>query len=434
MQTVAKIRLRRTMVWLARIIVGFTFIISGWAKSIDPWGFLIKVNEYLTVWGLNVPREAVLTACVTLACVEFCTGILIATGSFKRTATWMAAAMMAVMLPLTIYIAVSNPVSDCGCFGDFWVISNGTTLAKNIVLTALIAYLVCVNHTVGGIYQAPIQWMEVTFSLAFPLVLAFIGYHVQPLVDFRPYKIGTRIFDENMAAASEKYIYEKDGHEEAFMLDAIPDSTWSFVRVEETGQSVSERGFEVRDEDDYDVSPEIAAESGPVLLLIVADPDMAFLARSHYANRLYEYTQTHGVSMIGIAGAGGETLGKWADLFRPQFPVYSAEDTALKQLVRGDAALVYTDGGIIRWKRSLNWMDPAIPDHKGPQNALAEIQPVDDGRIHIFLASVYVALMLITYLLGLSPRILRFFINITRKTTGDSKSKGKTDGNIKKNA
>ena len=265
MQTVAKIRLRRTLVWAARIIVGFTFIISGWAKSIDPWGFLIKVNEYLTVWGLTVPREAVLTACVGLACVEFCTGAMIAGGSFKRTATWIAAAMMAVMLPLTVYIAVANPVSDCGCFGDFWVISNGATLAKNIVITALIIYLICVNHTVGGIYPAPIQWMEVTFSLAFPLVIAFIGYHVQPLVDFRPYKIGTRIFDENMTADSEKYIYEKDGQEEAFPLDAIPDSTWTFVRVEESGQPAAERGFEVRDADDYDVSYEIASEKGPVL-------------------------------------------------------------------------------------------------------------------------------------------------------------------------
>ena len=417
MQTVAKIRLRRTLVWAARIIVGFTFIISGWAKSIDPWGFLIKVNEYLTVWGLTVPREAVLTACVGLACVEFCTGAMIAGGSFKRTATWIAAAMMAVMLPLTVYIAVANPVSDCGCFGDFWVISNGATLAKNIVITALIIYLICVNHTVGGIYPAPIQWMEVTFSLAFPLVIAFIGYHVQPLVDFRPYKIGTRIFDENMTADSEKYIYEKDGQEEAFPLDAIPDSTWTFVRVEESGQPAAERGFEVRDADDYDVSYEIADEKGPVLMLIVPDPDMASLARSHYANRLYEYAQTHGVTMIGIAGAGGETLSKWADLFRPRFPVYSAEDTALKQLVRGDAALVYNDGGIIRWKRSLNWMDPAIPDRKGPQNALADIRPVDDGRIHISIVSVYVALMLITYLLGLSPRILRFFVNVTRKAT-----------------
>lgn len=417
MQTVAKLRLRRTLVWISRIIVGFTFIISGWAKSIDPWGFLIKVNEYLTVWGLTVPREAVLTACVALACVEFCTGVLIATGSFKRTAVWVAAAMMAVMLPLTLYIAVANPVSDCGCFGDFWVISNGATLAKNIVLTALIIYLIWVNHTVSGFYPAPIQWMEVTFSLAFPLLLAFIGYHVQPLVDFRPYKIGTVIFEETGGGESDEYIYEKDGQQESFPLDALPDSTWTFVRVEESDSEKGEKGFEVRDEDDYDISAEIGAEKGPVLMLIVPDPDMAFLARAHFANALYEYSRQHGITMIGIAGAGGETLSKWVGLFRPQFPVYSAEDTALKQLVRGDEALVYTDGGTIRWKRSLNWMDPSIPERKGPENVLADIQAVDDGRLHTFLASVYVALMLITYLLGLSPRILRFFVRLARNST-----------------
>ena len=51
----AKMRLRLITVVLCRILVGVTFLIAGWAKAIDPWGFVIKTGEYL---GLcKIPRR-----------------------------------------------------------------------------------------------------------------------------------------------------------------------------------------------------------------------------------------------------------------------------------------------------------------------------------------------------------------------------------------
>lgn len=186
MKAAAKSRLYTAAVWLARLIAGATFVVSGWAKAIDPWGFIIKVEEYLTVWGMAFPREVVLTGCIALACIEFCTGVMLATGSLKRFSALTALAMMAVMLPLTVYIYIAEPVADCGCFGDFFVISNSATMLKNIVLTALIVFLLIKGPSTAGLYPAPIQWLVITVSFAFPLWLSFVGYNVQPIVDFRP--------------------------------------------------------------------------------------------------------------------------------------------------------------------------------------------------------------------------------------------------------
>lgn len=425
MQPAVKERLLSAAVWLARILVGATFIVSGWAKSIDVRGFILKAGEYLDVWGWTMPREVIITGCVALACFEFCTGVLILTGSLRRLAVWTAAAMMAFMLPLTVYIAIADPVSDCGCFGDFLIISNGATLAKNIVLSALIVFLVCRNTRVAGLYPAPIQWIEISLSLGFPLLLGFIGYHVQPLVDFRPYKVGTKLFADNSASGGTgQYIYEKDGSEQAFALDALPDSTWTFVRATETGGGdAAVRGFEVRDRDDIDVAPELASETGGLLLLVIPDPDLQFLARAHLANRLNDYAEAHGIAMAGIVGASGSTLDHWLALFRPHFPVYSAEDTSLKQLVRGDAALVYTENDVIRWKLALNWLDPQIAEYRGDDNILARIEPLDNGRIHTFLCITYATLMLITYFLGLSPRFIRLLLRLTKKTHSNNDTK-----------
>ena len=43
-------------VWLLRILIGATFIFSGFVKGVDPWGSVIKIGEYFTVWGWDVPR------------------------------------------------------------------------------------------------------------------------------------------------------------------------------------------------------------------------------------------------------------------------------------------------------------------------------------------------------------------------------------------
>lgn len=412
MKLSTRLRIRGALVWLARILVGATFVISGWAKSIDPWGFVIKVGEYLEAWGLSFPHEAIVAACVALACVEFLTGVLLLVGALKRTSAIMAAAMMTVMLPLTLYIAIANPVADCGCFGDFWVISNWATFAKNVALTAMIAYLVLRNRTVRGLFPAAIQWLVVAVSIAFPLFLALFGYQIQPLVDFRPYKTGTTIFAGASSSSEEKYIYEKDGERREFSLDALPDSTWTFVEMPESDDSGSFDGsISVLDSDGYDVSAEIVAPDSRQLFLIVPQPSIHYLIYAHFVEQLADYAKREGIDLIAVVGAGGRGLKRWSDWVRPDFEVYTADATALKQLVRGREALIYTDGGVIKWKRTLRSLPDDLPKSTNA-NALDAIQAPDNGRIHGYALLIYLASMLVIYLLGQSPRALRFFISL----------------------
>ena len=410
-------KLRGILVWVARLAVGATFIISGWAKAIDPWGFIIKVNEYLAVWGMNVPEEAVLAGCVALAAIEFLTGILIAVGAMKRTAVAVAAAMMLVMLPLTLYILIADPVADCGCFGEFLIISNTATFLKNVVLSALIIYLLMRNTSVRGLYPAAIQWLVVIVSLAFPLFLSFAGYQVQPLVDFRPYKTGTGIFTGNSQATEEQYyIYEKDGVQSKFSLDELPDSTWTFVEAPEAETDNSfGGGIAVFDSDGFDVAEDII-EDGQQLFLIVPEPDMHYLIHAHYVERLYNYAQRTGVGFTAILGAQGVDMQQWADWTRPNFEVFTADATALKQLVRGTEALVYTDGGMIKWKRTLRSLPADLPDSVSA-TTLDTLPVADNGVAHTYAVLIYIASLFIIYVLGLSSKVIKIFTRIARHTT-----------------
>ena len=256
----------------------------------------------------------------------------------------------------------------------------------------------------------PVQWMVVAVSLAFPIYLNITGYNIQPLVDFRPYPTGSRIIDSesNDADDSILYIYERDGKRSAFPLDALPDSTWTFIDV--SGNAAKSESIEVLDEFGDNILPDIIEEHRPQLLLVISDPELHFLRRSHYANRLYEYLSRYGVAMTGLIGADGETFEKWKSLTRPHFDVYPAEDTALKQLARGEAAVVYLREGRIVWKRTLQSLDARLPYGDSDAScALDSITAVDNGFYHWISAGIYILSLATIYLLSLSPKILNLF-------------------------
>lgn len=396
------------LVWLLRIVVGATFIVSGWSKSVDPWGFIYKIDEYFNVWGFTVPREMTLALAVALSVSEFSVGVLVLTGSMRRGAVLVAAAFMAFMLPLTAYIAIADPVSDCGCFGDLWVISNTATFVKNIVLTALIILLIKYNGRVGGLYHPGLQWLVVVGAILFSSTLAFFGYRYQPLVDFRPYLTGSVLaygHDEEEDAAPGYYIYEKDGEQKRFTLDNLPDSTWTYVKAEMPSSDGSAR-LAIFD-GDYEVTDAVLDGEGEQLLLAVIDPDLHYLTRARLANELSSYISERGGRMVALVAASGEGLEGWEQLALPSYEVYSAEDTALKELVRGDAGLVYVRDGVIIWKRNLASIshDVLLPTN-GKNELLSPDMVVDNGRLNMLVTGAFILWMLIVYALNYPNRII----------------------------
>ncbi|MDE6265141.1 MAG: DoxX family membrane protein, partial [Paramuribaculum sp.] len=157
----------RTIVWLLRVFVGAVFIISGFAKADDLYGFIFKIEEYLDVWGMPEPRSLVLVGAMALSMAEFLLGSMLLLGCYRRAVVWLLLLMMAGMLPLTAYIYFTDPVPDCGCFGDFLILSNGATFFKNILLTAALIYLIKYNNKIDGLFGAYIQWLVATVCAAY---------------------------------------------------------------------------------------------------------------------------------------------------------------------------------------------------------------------------------------------------------------------------
>ena len=362
-------RHRKAIVWLFRLLVGATFIISGITKMIDVWGFIYKIEQYLAVWDMPQPRSLVLAVAMVLSGSEFLLGFFMATGCYKRTATWLMTLIMLGMLPLTLYIYVADPVSDCGCFGDFLVISNLATFLKNVALMLMLVYLLFNNHKVDGLYTSYSQWLVAFVAFLYILAIGLFGYHIQPLVDFRPYKTGTPLVaSDDMDDDGEEFvfIYEKNGERREFSEEELPDSTWTFVdrKAVDGGGKPEMQAFAVFDGDE-DVTAEVLAPDSLHVLLLIPELENIDVSSTYLINEMNRYVDSRGGRMTGVIGADEDGLEYWRDISMASYELFTAEDTAIKELARGNVAVVYLKDGVIQWKRSLNSIDSdtfASPD------------------------------------------------------------------------
>ena len=117
----------KALVVLCRLVVGAVFVFSGFVKGVDPWGSFYKFSEYFAAFGMQGMENVALFGAFAVAVVEFVLGVSVLLGAFRRGGVLLTGLMMLVMLPLTLYLALTDAVPDCGCFGDAVVISNWTT-------------------------------------------------------------------------------------------------------------------------------------------------------------------------------------------------------------------------------------------------------------------------------------------------------------------
>ena len=392
-------RTRTAWVWVLRIAVGSVFIASGMSKSIDIWGTVYKIEEYLQLWGWHQPRTIVTMASMALCGGEFVLGCLLMTGSYRRTAVWLLTALMAFMLPLSLWIWVDDPVADCGCFGDMLVISNRATFWKNVAITLGLICLWRSNRKVAGIVSPYLQWAIGAVLTLYIVALGIIGYNIQPLIDFRRFPDGTSLSETDSEDTSDEdeatytFIYENDKGERAeFHTDNLPDSTWTFVDRKLTGgdETVAD-GFVILDEGE-DITPYVISDKGEQLLVVV--PEILRVNPSHtYAiNTLSRYITERGGTMTALLSSDRLGIDYWMDISMAEYPVYTAEPTLLKELVRGNVGVVYLVDGRIVWKRALSSIDTDMFDKPDQTTSLREETPPGAGFLgHLTLALLIVA-------------------------------------------
>lgn len=416
--------------WLLRLIIGGVFVFSGFVKAIDPWGTLYKVNDYLGVMSLSLWPNLVLVGVFGLCALEFVTGIFLLTGCFRRSGVIMAALIMAFMLPLSLWIAIGNPVDDCGCFGDAFVISNWATFWKNVALTAGIIWLIRFNKLSVCLITPALQWIALVVSGVFVIVIELFGYNAQPLLDFRQYKIGEKIIDsEAFSEYSPRYvfIYERNGERREYTEDdVLPDENegWVFIDRKEVPSDEKTNGdaivkdaknFRVWSKDgEDDETNDAIVQDGKEFLVMMPDLKEVSPATTWKLNSLYEWSLKNDIYMIAVVSGSPEEIAEWEDLSMASYPIYTADDTQIKEVVRGNPGVVYLEDGNVVWKNTLNAIN--IDDFLQPDADYdARDFSFDSAKIIRNICYVYLIIMAVLVVLSFTPRLHHIYTPKKRK-------------------
>ena len=360
------------------------FIFSGFVKAVDPLGSFYKIQDYLAAFGIIswFPTYLPLLFAIILSSAEFCVGVFLFFGVRRKIASTLALLLMSVMTPLTLYLALANPVSDCGCFGDAWVLTNWQTFGKNIVLLIAAIAVFRERKLMFRFVTLKIEWMVSLYTLLFVFALSFYCLEYLPVLDFRPYKIGADIKagmeipeGAKPSVFESRFVLEKDGRQQEFTLDNYPDSTWTFV---ETRTVLKEKGYEPPIHDfsmislgtGEDITDSVLTDKGYTFLLVAHRIEEADDSNIDLINEIYDYSVEHGYGFYALTSSPDEEIEMWRERTGAEYPFCQMDDITLKTIIRSNPGLLLIKDGTILNK----WSDNQLPDEYVLNDSLDKLE------------------------------------------------------------
>ena len=355
-----------------RLLLGGVFLFSGFVKAVDPWGFCYKIQDYLTAFGVIswIPSFVPLFTSIALSAIEFCIGVCLLLAIHRTLTVILALCLMTFMTPLSLYLELANPVSDCGCFGDAWVLSNWQTFWKNLILLLATFVVMKWKRLLWGFITPKVEWMISRYVCFFILLLSFYCLWNLPILDFRPYKIGTHIksaMEVPEGAALDRietyFLMEKDGIRQEFTVDNYPDSTWTYIEaktvVVEKGYEPPIHDFSVQDlETGEDITEQLLANEDYTFLLIAHRIEEADDSNIDLINELYDYCLEHGYAFYALTSSPVDEIELWRDKTGAEYAFCQMDDITLKTIVRSNPGLLLLKDGTILNK----WSNNTLPD------------------------------------------------------------------------
>lgn len=361
---------------LAAFLLNLTFFMEGhWWK----WVLLLLISlgtliSYLTIDSSQLNQGVAfnysglsaysLFFSVLLLVLEISLGIALITLYRIKFTAWALLVLISFFTLLTFFTAITGTPSDCGCFGDFLTLSPWTSFIKDFILLGMILVIFIqrdkfVSKT-DNLHGAGFNLLNAIFWVF------FANYCINhlPVIDFRPYKVGTDLNKVTSKPIEKKsgFAVLKDGWEVLIYDDVknlknehlSPPNQWiCSIPMEKA----SDNGvyFNVIDAQDKDVTSEIL--DSQVLLVTANDYELSgdrgsIASLKRMKNTLWKKGIETRVLLSGSSVPNDdEVTDKIAGLSSAYYTIDSDE---CKKMIRARLGAILLDQGVIKGKWHIN--------------------------------------------------------------------------------
>ncbi|MBN1117539.1 MAG: DoxX family protein [Bacteroidales bacterium] len=361
----------------ARILIAPVFIFSGFVKAIDPLGYTYKITDYLDAFGMDFLTPLAIVAAVLISATEMAIGLALIMNVLMRITSWVLMVFMAFFTVLTLFIAITNPVTDCGCFGDAIILTNWQTFWKNIIFMLPTLVVFFNRRAYKPLTSVATEYGLVLLFILVGVILSVFALRNLPFIDFRPYEVGTHIpaameipEDAEVDEYETIFVYAKDGKEKEFKVDELgaiyEDTAWKYVdRVTELikeGYTPPIHDFTLTTLTGIDITDSVLYSPGFSLLVIAYDLEKSDEKGMRNVKAFTEKMSDLGVMTFGMTSSSDQMIGETERTYSFPFDFYTTDEITLKTIVRSNPGVVLLYNGTIvgKWHyRNL----PAVPDN-----------------------------------------------------------------------
>ena len=358
------------MATLCRLLLAGTFVFSGFVKIVDPQGMCHKLEAYALAMGQTF-TDSDLTVRFAAGCIgvfEFVLGIYILLGIRRKLTTRITFLFMAAMTALTVWIYLKNPVPDCGCFGEALVLTNGQTLAKNIVLLLCSLFLMRYPLYLHRLISERNQWVISIYAWVYAAGVCYASFRNLPVLEFTPYTVGAdlrgavegtaKTDDGGISPLANFYLNTPQGDDCTF--EVLADTSWQFLLI----------------------APNCATADDGCCDRI---------------NSLYDYCVDKGYAFRMATASAPQDIYDWIDRTGAAYPILLADETELKSAVRANPGLMLLHDGRIAAK----WSNNNLPEYRDEDDIATNVPTSSTSPLTRMLLWFIVPLIIIIFLDGL---------------------------------
>lgn len=243
-------------------------------------------------------------------------------GAFPKGTSLVVLVMMVLLTPFTLYIALNNPVDECGCFGDALVLTNWETFYKNIFLLLLALLVFIKRKAIVPFVEGRRHWVITLIVTLIAVRFMTANINSLPVLDFRAYKVGTDLRTEVLENRN----------------PAMAD-------------------FSVMDADMNDLTADLLSDSSYTFLLVSAHLENASESNLDLIDDVFDYCGHYGYKIIGLTSSSEDVIKQWTENAGAEIPFLFCDEIPLQTMVRSNPGLILLRNGVIVNK----WSDVRIP-------------------------------------------------------------------------